>query len=172
MEQIKLKQVYSIIIPQNFTQNEIINKLQSIIGNRVCFSMGMLDSFSVAVRGDDGSYKTFLDINFKTKNGVPITIISQEIEGLSTYGKEVYKEEPVIMNKICNELEGLLLVKLYKTIHICELDKVCYLINYKEDSFEYKTINLLINTLGDEIDVVSMSQILKQNKTELLDIIK
>lgn len=102
MNKIKLKRVFKLMIPKGYSQNEIIRELESVIGKRVMFSMGLLDSFSVLVNNNDGSVETFLDINIKVKNGIAVTIISQEIEGERVYDKDIFKKEPTVMESICN----------------------------------------------------------------------
>lgn len=172
MNKIKLNRVFKLMIPKKYNQNEIIRELERAIGKRVMFSMGLLDSFSVLVQNEDETIETFLDINIKVKNGIAITIISQEIRGEKVYNKEVFEKEPTVMESICNKIAGLVLINDYEITSCCQNTNTYYSINYDENSLDYKIINSMINDMDEPLEVIALTQIIKNKKNDLTEILK
>lgn len=76
------------------------------------------------------------------------------------------------MNAFCKEYQGIILIDYYRTTSFLELDKTGYIINYDENSIEYKLINLLINDTKNMYETLTFAEIFKKKKTKLLEIIK
>lgn len=172
MNDIKLKRIFKLVIPRFFEQDEIIEELEKVLDKRVCFNMGLLDSFSVMVKNNDGSIEDFLRINIKIKDGIAVTIVSQEIEGKRFGLNDVYEKEPTVMESICNGIEGLFLINEYETDSYSKETKSYYAINYDENSIDYKIISSLIDNVNDSVDCVVLAQIIKNKKEELLEALK
>ena len=171
MNKIKLTTKYSLLIPRYVKCQELVQRLESVLDKKVSFGMGLEEDYKLSLRDKDGKIDTFLDVDIRTRNGVSITTITQSVEGEEVYGKEVYKKEPVILNALCNELEGFILVECYRTVSYCNLEKRYYAINYKKDSVDYKLIELLMGSIKDPLEMLAFVQLLKNNRTQLSEIL-
>ena len=188
MSEINLIKKSSLMIPEKFELYKLINFLESATNKDVTaslleestkkdfvfsdFNRKTSNCYTALIKNNNEQIEGFLDIDTENKNGIYITTISQIIEGTEVDGKELYKKESNIIDLVYRKFNGLLSVESLRIIDCCNLDKTCYTINYEKDSADYKLIELLLDNTGDPFDTLYITQLLKNNKTQLLDVLK
>lgn len=172
MGKINLTNNYSLLVAKEIKTREIIAIIEGKLGKKVASCMGLRFSYNIVVRNQDDSYETTLEVSTKIINNVFITTISEDVDSEEAYGQEVFGKEPKILSAFCSEYQGILLVKCYKTITYSKLDKTYYSINFDKNSIDYKLIELLIDDTRDVYATLAFAEILKNKRSELLEIIK
>lgn len=172
MNNIKLTKTYSLIISRLVTKKEILDFINNKIGKNMTYCIdGSYGSYIVVIRDCNNNYETSLDISVKKLSNIFITTISQDVEGEELQGKELFNENAYVLDKFCEEYSGVLVTKHYKVTRYSNLYKTCYAINYDKDTIEYKLFSLFVNDSKDIYEVLAFTELLKKNKSQLLDIL-
>ena len=174
MNKVKLKNKYRLLIPKRINRYEIANFIDKKLDKEIGFVTGIEDSYTVLIKNRDTSNTNgrCIEVTIQEENNIPITTITESIFGVEEYGERSFETNLDIMNAFCKEYQGIILIDYYRTTSFLELDKTGYIINYDENSIEYKLINLLINDTKNMYETLTFAEIFKKKKTKLLEIIK
>lgn len=172
MAKIKLTDKYTLLIPGYFAEDKLISKIKDITGKNIKNRLGLRDSYSISIVDEYGEYYATLEVDIVQNNNIYTTKITQSIESVIEYGKEVCKSKPEILMLLTSEIKGLILVKHFETIDYCtDLKKTRYGVTYEDDSLDNKLLKFCMNELGDATEAMTLYQLIRNNKAELLDIL-
>lgn len=165
MKEIKLKDIYNLIIIGEYSRETIKHSIAKALNRVVEMESSYLNVLRLRVLMENNKYE-YLTVLFDKINGVYIVTISYEVAGKLVYDKEVFEKEPTVIYELCEGIHGLLWVDKFKIDCTSELFNATYFINYPSDSIKYQLINHAIKEMDfkEPKEILVFSELIEKNK--------